>query len=317
MTRGGRWKLGLFVLLGLAVGLGGLAWLGAARFGRGSVSFVTYFNESVQGLEVGSPVKFRGVTVGTVSNITVAPDHRLVEVTADVYLVNLERLGLHRPDRHSPPYAPPDLRVQLATTGITGIKFLLMDYFEGPPPTLSFPPPPNYIPATPSTLKTIELGLTATLDQLPLLTQRSTELLERWKLAADQMDLEGLSRRFVEVLDDAKRKLEALDAKRFSERAFHTLNDAERAVREFRAVVARLDELVQSSRLPETAGAIRAAAESVEGGARELTGVAGEARDLPAALRETLEAVRRLAALLERDPAALLRGRSPVPERRK
>lgn len=127
----------------------------------------------------------------------------------------------------------------------------------------------------------------------------------------------GLSRRFLEVLDDAKKKLEALDAKRFSERAFHALDEAGRAVAEFRAVVARLDELVVSSKIPETTGAVRSAAESVEGGARELTRVAGDARDLPAALRETLEAVRRLAALLERDPSALLRGRGPVPEGRK
>ena len=49
-------------------------------FQKGSV-YVTYFDESVQGLQVDSIVKFRGVDIGTVRKIGVAPDQRLVEVS--------------------------------------------------------------------------------------------------------------------------------------------------------------------------------------------------------------------------------------------
>jgi ABC-type transporter Mla subunit MlaD len=64
-TATNHWKLGLFVLVGLFVMFGALFWLGARRFQRTSFPAVSYFDESVQGLDVGSPVKFRGVTVGT------------------------------------------------------------------------------------------------------------------------------------------------------------------------------------------------------------------------------------------------------------
>jgi hypothetical protein len=73
---------------------------------------VTYFDESVQGLDVGSPVKFRGVTLGTVSTITVAPDRRHVEVWMRIYQDELSRMGFD-------PTAPrdPTLRPQLAAAG--------------------------------------------------------------------------------------------------------------------------------------------------------------------------------------------------------
>src|SRR5439155_344728 len=85
-TATNHWKLGLFVLLAVVALLGALFWLGARRFHRESFAAVSYFDESVQGLDVGSPVKFRGVTVGTVAEITIAPDHRHVQVTSNIYL---------------------------------------------------------------------------------------------------------------------------------------------------------------------------------------------------------------------------------------
>ena len=60
----GHWKLGLFVLLGLFVAFGAVVWLGAAEIDKDVARYVTYFDESVQGLDVGSPVKFRGVRIG-------------------------------------------------------------------------------------------------------------------------------------------------------------------------------------------------------------------------------------------------------------
>ena len=68
-----RWKLGLFVVIGLTVGLGSLFWIGAQRLNRDSVQIVTYFQEPVGGLEEGSAVKMRGVSVGIVDTITIAP----------------------------------------------------------------------------------------------------------------------------------------------------------------------------------------------------------------------------------------------------
>ena len=149
------WKIGLFVLLALVSLLGAAFYAGVNRLKRPSVPRVTYFDESVQGLEIGSPVKMRGVTIGRVLDITIAADQRLVRVDSELYLDLLENIGLvgvHDGPLESPVFVPENLRVQLATTGITGVKFLLVDYFLDPGPAMELPftPPNNYVPSIPS-----------------------------------------------------------------------------------------------------------------------------------------------------------------------
>src|SRR5262245_12926514 len=153
--RTNHWKLGLFVVVGLAVGIGAIFWLGLRRLNRDAVPAVTYFDESVQGLDAGSPVKFRGVTLGTVSTITVVPDQRHVEVWMRIYTDALKRLGF---DPNRP--RDPNVRVQIASAGITGVRFVQLDTFAPdryPLPDLPFAVPENYyIPSVPSTLKSLE-----------------------------------------------------------------------------------------------------------------------------------------------------------------
>ena len=77
-----HFKLGMFVILSFgAMVTAGVA-LGSHAIKRDTTKYHTYFNESVQGLDVGSPVKFRGVTIGAVSAIEIAPDHREVDVVS-------------------------------------------------------------------------------------------------------------------------------------------------------------------------------------------------------------------------------------------
>ena len=81
-----QWKLGLFIALTVGMGIASLFWLAQGRFRRDTFSAVAYFNESVQGLDVGSPMKFRGVPVGVVSDITIGPDRRHVQVAPTIPL---------------------------------------------------------------------------------------------------------------------------------------------------------------------------------------------------------------------------------------
>jgi phospholipid/cholesterol/gamma-HCH transport system substrate-binding protein len=54
-------------------------------FERGDL-YVTYFDESVQGLQEDSRVRYRGVDVGRVMSIRLSPDHKLVQVTLKLKL---------------------------------------------------------------------------------------------------------------------------------------------------------------------------------------------------------------------------------------
>ena len=276
-TATNHWKLGLFVVLGVGVMLGALFWLGARRFRRESFAAVSYFDESVQGLDVGSPVKFRGVTVGTVADITIAPDHRHVQVTSNIYVDALVRLSLrtHAPTSEEE-FIDPRLRVQLASAGITGVRFIQTDFFDPeryPPPHLPFEPPWNYVPSAPSTLKNIEIGAeqheqTGCLKVVPVHgpMQRGGAVSLCGCHIGTRAQQERDSGRvlFLSSIDDAK--------------------------------------------VGATTASVRNSAASVEQAAAGVSDAREELQTSLVALREALESVRTLADSLERDPSVLLRG---------
>ena len=74
MIEANRWKLGLFIIIGTLLLLGGIVFLGVSQFLVSKVTVMTIFNESVDGLSVGSPVKYNGVPMGNVTEILI--EHR-------------------------------------------------------------------------------------------------------------------------------------------------------------------------------------------------------------------------------------------------
>lgn len=77
-------RIGIFVVVGicLAVGtvIGLFAWLGS----KDTTVYVTYVSESTSGLDKDAPVKYKGVKIGRVSKISVAPDGQLIEILMEV-----------------------------------------------------------------------------------------------------------------------------------------------------------------------------------------------------------------------------------------
>jgi paraquat-inducible protein B len=284
-TATNHWKLGLFVVTAAATLVGVAFWVGAHRFERESFQAVSYFDESVQGLDVGSPVKWRGVTIGTVRDIAVAPDGRHVQVTSDIFVDAMQRLGLALPKRGQA-FIDPNLRVQLASAGITGIRFLQTDFFDPvrhPPPQLPFEPPWNYIPSTPSTLKSVE--------------DLSVEILNKLPAVEEQIG---------ETLADARRTLASVETLttmlQSDDGAFHGL------LVQLRSTATRLEGALEDARLGSTTASLRATSGQVGDAAAGVTEVRAELTSSLVALRETLEAVRALADSIERDPSALVRG---------
>jgi len=286
-TATNHWKLGLFVLLAIGATLGALFWLGARRFRRESFPAISYFDESVQGLDIGSPVKFRGVTVGTVSDITIAPDHRHVQVTSDMYVDALVRLGLRTAaPKSGEEFIAPNLRVQLASAGITGVRFIQTDFFDPeryPPPRLPFEPPWNYVPSAPSTLKNVEEAAIEIMNRLPMLADRAKDTLA---------DL----RKTLGSIDTLASGLGAEDG------SFN------QTVRELRAAATRVGRALDEAKLGATTASVRDTAASVGHAANGVGDAQEELQASLVALREALESVRTLADSLERDPSVLLRG---------
>jgi len=111
-SRTSKFLIGLFVIVGSVVACVVIIWVGAADFFMKGSVYVTYFDESVQGLQEDSAVKYRGVEIGKVKRIQVAPDDRLIEV--------IMKIDLSRDMQHQ-------IEAQLRTTGITGIVFIELD----------------------------------------------------------------------------------------------------------------------------------------------------------------------------------------------
>jgi phospholipid/cholesterol/gamma-HCH transport system substrate-binding protein len=136
-----KFALGLFVTCGLGMIFLSVFWLGMARYFKKGQFYTTYFNESVQGLDVDSPVKYRGVSVGRVERIAVAPDANLIEVVLKIE-------SGHPLDK--------DIVAQMRSVGITGSMFIELDRKKaGDPdfsPRLSFPSKYPIVASKPSNI---------------------------------------------------------------------------------------------------------------------------------------------------------------------
>lgn len=156
--------VGLFVLLGVLLTVVAIIWIGVTGYFQRGQYYVTYLDESVQGLQKDSIVKYRGVEVGRVEQIRIAPDGRLVAVIMKIDL---------KGDPTKTAVA------QLASTGITGIMYMELSYRRpGEPdhsPKLSFPSEYPVIPSKPSEYSRILTGVNEILTRL------------------NQVDVEGIS----------------------------------------------------------------------------------------------------------------------------
>jgi paraquat-inducible protein B len=64
-------SIGLFIVTGVALGVTGLLLFSTSKMFSKTRDFIVYFNDSLNGLSEGAPVKFRGVTIGTVKRVMV------------------------------------------------------------------------------------------------------------------------------------------------------------------------------------------------------------------------------------------------------
>jgi len=101
--------VGLFVTLAFLLAAFLIVWINASRYFEQGRMYVTFFNESVQGLSKDSEVKYQGVKVGRVTDIRIAPDNKTVAV---YMMINLKD------------NLPQRVVAQLTMTGITGLMFV-------------------------------------------------------------------------------------------------------------------------------------------------------------------------------------------------
>jgi len=308
-------RLGLFIAVALIVILGtALLFIQRLRT-RPAIAFVTYTTENVTGLDVSSPVRYLGVSVGRVTGIRVDPRAGTVEIDFEVFTDRLTELGVNVSQvrqRIDIGGLAPNLRTHLMGNPVTGEAYLVIDKPKVPPPPieLGFTPTRAYIPSMPSPLKTIEDRLPAVLERTEGTLQVLREIIAKLPASLDRSD-----RFFTNV----ERIIEESQLPTFSadSRQFFTTTSAQidRMASELDGLIGKEGTLakfteetqatLRAADLPATSKLTREAASDSRLASDDLR------RSLPA-IRDSLEQLRELARLLEEQPESVVYGPRPA-----
>lgn len=175
-TKADYFKIGVFILSALTIAVVAIVVLSGGKwFKKNLVHWESYFDESVQGLAVGTPIKYRGVQVGTVDKIDFVGDEYGPELSKE----DLLRYGryvvvsgsatdlaphLTQEEKHAARLIKitAGLRVRLASPGVTGVVYLDADYLdptEYPVMDIPWKPRFEYLPSAPSTVTVLGAAL--------------------------------------------------------------------------------------------------------------------------------------------------------------
>jgi len=304
-------RLGLFIVVGLAVALAtGLFFLQRMR-SRAVISMVTYVTENVSGLDISSPVRFRGVSVGRVSDVRVDPSEgNTIAIDFEIFQDRLATIGanVQRIQRLADLAVFPRLRARVVSNPVTGEAYLLLDVPRDPPPppTLAFTPDRPYVASMPSPLATVQDRLPVILERAEATLQTLREIVSRIPASLDRSD------RFFTNVERIVRESN-LPQMTADSRTFFTQTTAQMA--ELTANMNRLvgldgtlvklgDEArstIRAADLPGSSQAARDAADRASLAADDLR------RSLPA-IRDALEQLRELARRLEEQPESVIYG---------
>lgn len=312
-------KVGAFVLIGAGILVLTIALLGSASLFSRPVPMIVYFRDSVNGLVVGSPVKYKGVSIGQVTSISLAWTKGSEALLIPV-IIEIDENAFQPGGNGDLPLTNPvrlkqavegGLRATLETESlVTGRLYVALDVFPQADP-------PQYVGS----------------DDYPEIPTQATGLVEFIKNLS-KIDLPGMVSQLNEILSKLNTSLGELKVKELNDRLAGVLDKVESLLS-----TTRLPEAVDSIRLTSdkarevfvtlekelaplganldrTANAATAALADLQRATSDLRRVLSAESPTMSELHRVLEetalaarAVRGLADELARDPSVLLKGR--------
>tara|TARA_R110002072_G_scaffold299485_1_gene475155 strand:- start:1010 stop:1963 length:954 start_codon:yes stop_codon:yes gene_type:complete len=306
-TRASYVVVGTFVLALTAAAFGVVLFLTRTSFEDTPKTYISYFTGSVTGLQIGSPVRYRGVPVGTVNDIRIEPtDVERVRVTMEIV-------------QGTP--IKTDTSSTLGLQGITGVA-----YIELTGGTRDSKPLTAVADAKVPVIPSKTSGIQQVLASAPELLERAVAITERLALILDDRNVEsiantldnlssltgtlaGSSSQIEQLIGDSQKTFAALREAAdgvseltnglnrkvgpLADDADDILTDVHKAVRGFNRIANQLELVVDENR-----ASIR---DFSSGGLYELSQFIAEGRVL-------ISALTRLSAQIERDPARFFFG---------
>jgi phospholipid/cholesterol/gamma-HCH transport system substrate-binding protein len=296
--------VGFFVTTGVMLGVAAVIWLGASKYLQKGALYVTYFDESVQGLQMDSEVKYRGVDIGTVRRIGVAPDQRLIEVVMKIEAKSFNVEGV---------------AAKLTLAGLTGIVYVELDRLKPGEPSLTptgLQAPYPVIPSAPSDIRQIESSINDALKGIKQidLAGISAQLMKTAK-SIDSLVNSDQTRRIMGEVETAAAKLADASGKIDNFVSGGSIDEvvaqAGDALKEARAVIGQVKADLERMKLASTADNVN---QLVERAGPKVNATLTEVEVAAQTLRRAADALEALVDRISQNPSALIFSRPPKGE---
>ena len=235
MNDNSKFKLGLFIIIAVAVFFASLLILGSLDRFKKKAYISTLVSESVQGLSVGSAMKYQGVPIGSVREIMIYPHNNMIRIDMEI---DPAKFKMQESGRKTPSTATVEeftegvrkavekgLRCRMELEGITGGKYIELQFDKDPaPPQFAadqFALEYTYVPSQPSLISDLRGSVTSILAKL------------------DSIDYKGIS-------DRANTTLDALNERLESPKLDETLDNVNAMVSSARKSIDNLEKLTDS-----------------------------------------------------------------------
>ncbi|MCA3376526.1 MAG: MCE family protein [Roseomonas sp.] len=320
-------RVGMLALATIALAIGFILYLTAGQFGRQSDYFETYVGESIVGLDVGASVRFRGVQIGRVTEISLAaaiydmPESHANRAAMQLVVIRfaVERAVARITSLDDMIAA--GLRTRIASQGITGVTYLEIDILDPrryPPIQVPWKPRYDHVPAVPSTITQV--------------TSAAEQILRR----LEALDIEALVNNAAGLMADLRRQVNGGEVAIALREASETLTELRAEIRkarfedtaaELRDAIHHLgeagrstQELMSSREVRDALARIPAAVTALEQTLRTARGTTADLQaDLSPLMRDLRSSVANLrdtTEALRRNPSQTLLGAPPPPPNR-
>lgn len=301
-----KMMIGVFLIIALFLLIASLVVFGSGKFFTKTQKFVLYFNEPVKGLDVGSPVLFQGVAVGSVISIDIIADPIKRQANIPVIIqIELDRFKFRKPSETLNPQKDMPLLIEEGFRAtltmqslITGKLLIELDYYPG----------------TPLILKNIDKEYI----EIPTIPSTTSKLAQ----ALDKLDLEAIQTKLESALDGIAKLVNNPDLAASIGHLKETLRDARKLVNR---VDRQVDPLAQDTKKTvkdigklarDLDARVGELAPSLEKTLSAMRGVISDDAPLIVEMDNTLKAIsaasrsfRQLADYLEQHPEGLIRGK--------
>jgi len=308
-----RMMIGGFVVLAVALLAASLVVFGSGKFFKKTQRFVLYFDESIKGLNVGAPVLFQGVQVGSVADITIMADPAKNKVEIPVIIqVELDRFVFREanrmadPKKNMPRLIDQGLRAMLQMQSlITGQLLIELNFYPDTPVVLRGTDKIHVeIPTLPSTTA----RLARALEQVDIggLQKKLEQALDGIDKLVNDPDISAVFRDLKETLQSTRKLVAKVD-----QQVGPLAKDVKRTVRDFGKLARELDP-----RLRELSLGLEKTLSGLDRTLATVRGTLGEDAPVMVDLENTLRelgamsrSLRELASYLDQHPESLIRGK--------